>query len=159
YTKTKAEARLVWLEPYIFYDQGVPGISCAAPILDKAGQFRGVVTADFDLNSLSTFVGQLSVSPNSRFSLYTADETLLAHPTQRVVELSKQGTTGKLLTLGDTQDPLVEAFRGRVVGDAIPAGASESFRRFEFERDGVDYLASTTAFRIGDDQVWVIGAV
>jgi phosphoserine phosphatase RsbU/P len=159
YTKAKADRRLVWLPPYIFYDQGVPGISCAAPLVDQTGQFRGVVTADFDLNALSGFVARLSVSPNSRFFLYTADEMLLAHPTQRVVAPERQKGTGKLLTLADTDDPLVDAFRRRVSADALPSGATKAFQRFDFTRDGADYLASTTAFRIGDDQVWVVGAV
>jgi serine phosphatase RsbU (regulator of sigma subunit) len=159
YTKAKAAGRLVWLEPYIFYDQGVPGISCAAPLVDAKGRFRGVVTADFDLNALSTFVARVSVSPNSRFFMYTAGEMLLAHPTQRVVSPERQKTAGKLLTLADTDDPLVDAFRGRVSADALPAGSAESFQKFQFDRDGALYLASTTAFRVGDDQVWVVGAV
>src|SRR4029077_4939333 len=95
----------------------------------------------------------------SRFFMYTADETLLAHPTQRAVGASGQRGAGSLLTLADADDPLVEAFRGRVSGNPLPNGASESFERFEFSRDGVEYLASTTAFRVGDDQVWVVGAV
>ena len=48
------------------------------------------------------FVARLSVSPNSRFFLYTADETLLAHPTRRVVSAERQKAAGKLLTLADT---------------------------------------------------------
>jgi serine phosphatase RsbU (regulator of sigma subunit) len=149
----------VWLQPYIFYDQGIPGISCAAPLEDRTGRFGGVVTADFDLNALSAFVARVSVSPNARFFLYTADETLLAHPTRRVVSPERQKATGKLLTLADTEDPLVDAFRGRVSGDALPTASSESFQRFHFDHGGTGYLASTTAFRVGDDQVWVIGAV
>src|SRR5262245_274324 len=159
YTRTKAARRLVWLPPYIFYDQGVPGISCAAPLEDPAGRFLGVVTADFDLNTLSAFVAQVFVSPNSRFFIYTADETLLAHPTRRVVSPERQKATGQLLTLADTDDPLVEAFRGRRSAAALPAGSSESFQRFNFDRGSIEYLASTTAFRIGDEQVWVIGGV
>src|SRR6516225_2565967 len=159
YTKAKTARRLVWLEPYIFYDQGVPGISCAAPLQDSTGRFQGVVTADFDLNALSAFVARVSVSPNSRFFMYTADGTLLAHPTRRVVTPERQKTAGKLLTLADTDDPLVDAFRGQVSGDALPAGSLEWFQRFQFDHSGVEYLASTTAFRVGDDQVWVIGAV
>ncbi|HKB03695.1 MAG TPA: SpoIIE family protein phosphatase [Gemmataceae bacterium] len=159
YVKAKSAGRLVWLPPYIFYDQGVPGISCAAPARDQAGQFRGVLTADFDLNALSTFVARLAVSPNSRFFLYTADETLLAHPTRRVVAPAGQRAAGQLLTLADADDPLVDAFRGRVTGEALPADSSESFHRFEFEHDGTEHLASTTTFRVGDDQVWVVGAV
>ncbi|HJZ93666.1 MAG TPA: SpoIIE family protein phosphatase [Gemmataceae bacterium] len=159
YTKAKAANRLVWLPPYIFYDQGVPGISCAAPLADQAGRFLGVLTADFDLNSLSTFVARLSVSPNSRFFMYTADETLLAHPTRRVVTIEHQQSAGRLLTLTDTDDPLVEAFRGRLPADPLPGDAREAFQRFQFDHEGMVYLASTTAFRVGDDQVWVVGAV
>jgi sigma-B regulation protein RsbU (phosphoserine phosphatase) len=159
YTKIKAAGRLVWLPPYIFYDQGVPGITCGAPLLDQSGRFRGVVTADFDLNALTTFVARLSVSPNSRFFMYTSGETLLAHPTRKVVGTVGNKAAGELLTLGDIDDPLVEAFRGRVSGDRIPEAATEWFQRFQFKRDGIEYLASTTAFRVGDDQVWVIGAV
>ncbi|HEY2785533.1 MAG TPA: SpoIIE family protein phosphatase [Fimbriiglobus sp.] len=159
YVKAKTERKLVWLPPYIFYDQGVPGISCAAPLLNRDKKFLGVFTADFDLNSLSTFVSRLTVSPHSRFFIYTADEKLLAHPTQRLVGTAGQKTTGKLLTLADTNDPLVDAFRGRVPAGPLPTETSESFQRFDFTRDGIDYLASTTAFRVGDDQTWVVAAV
>jgi serine phosphatase RsbU (regulator of sigma subunit) len=159
YTKAKAARRLVWLPPYIFYDQGIPGISCAAPLDDAAGKFLGVVTADFDLNALSNFVAQISVSANSRFFMYTADEMLLAHPTRRVVAPERQKGAGELLTLADTDDPLVDAFRGRLASESLPAGNAKSFRRFDFNRNGIDHLASTTAFRVGDDQTWVVGAV
>ncbi len=76
-----------------------------------------------------------------------------------MVSPERQGAAGKLLTLADTEDPLVEAFRGRVADDPLPAGSSESFRRFQFDHEGTEYLASTTAFRVGGDQVWIIGAV
>src|SRR5205823_1573824 len=56
-------------------------------------------------------------------------------------------------------DPLVDAFRGRAAGQAGAADSAESFQRFQFRRDGTDYLASTTTFPVGDDQVWVIGGV
>src|SRR5262245_28099020 len=79
YAKAKAAGQLIWVHPYVFYDQGVPGISCVAPLITHDRQFRGVVTADFDLNALSTFVSRLKLSPNSHFFMYTADETLLAH--------------------------------------------------------------------------------
>ena len=37
YVKPRQAGRLVWLPPYVFYRQGVPGISCAAPVTDAAG--------------------------------------------------------------------------------------------------------------------------
>jgi serine phosphatase RsbU (regulator of sigma subunit) len=158
YTKIKGARRLVWMPPYIFYDQGVPGITCGAPLVDPDGDFRGVVTADFDLNALTKFVAHLKVSPNSRFFMYMSNETLLAHPTQKVIGTEGQRMAGTLLTLADIDDPLVQAFRGRAPADMLSAEASESFQRFQFQRDGTEYLASTTAFRVGDDHVWVVGA-
>src|SRR5262249_1298417 len=150
YTKAKAAGRLIWVPPYVFYDQGIPGISCAAPLTDKTGEFRGVVTADFDLNALSAFINRLSVSPNSRFFLYTWAETLRAPPTRRWVAPERQKGAGKLLPLADPKAPLVAAFRGRVRGDALAPAESESFQRFEFEQDGTPFLSFTTAFRVGD---------
>jgi phosphoserine phosphatase RsbU/P len=83
YTRAKEVGRLVWLRPYVFQFQWVPGITCAAPVTDAAGQFRGVLTADFDLNALSEFVTGVSVSEHSRVFLFTDDEVLLAHPNER----------------------------------------------------------------------------
>src|SRR5262249_46956008 len=59
----------------------------------------------------------------------------------------------------DPDAPLVEAFRGRLPADPLPGDAREAFQRFQFDHEGMVYLASTTAFRVGDDQVWVVGAV
>src|SRR5215468_3998901 len=66
YLGAKQAGRLIWLPPYVFYWQWVPGITCAVPVKDASGAFRGVLTSDFDLNALSEFVAGLSVSEHSR---------------------------------------------------------------------------------------------
>lgn len=95
YLGAKKAGRLVWLPPYVFYWQWVPGITCAVPVKDASGQLRGVLTADFDLNALSDFVAGLSVSEHSFVFLFTSDEVLLAHPSRRAV--SGERETAKLL--------------------------------------------------------------
>ncbi len=157
YRKAKDEGRLVWLPPYVFYNQGVPGISCAAPVRDAAGRPRGAFSVDFDLNALSDFVGGLSVSEHSRVFLFTADQTLLAHPDQHKMTESGQRGAGKLLTLADTGDPLVDAYRLNLRPEHVESGAADAFHFFEFRHDGSDYLASATTFRVGDDLAWVVG--
>src|SRR5262249_28991032 len=69
YLGAKQAGRLVWLPPYVFYWQWVPGITCAVPVKDASGKLRGVLTADFDLNALSDFVAGLSVSEHSKVFL------------------------------------------------------------------------------------------
>jgi hypothetical protein len=82
----EAAKRRVWTEPYVFFDQAVPGITCAAPVLDGAGAVRGVLTVDFDLNTLSQFVAALELSSRGRVFVFTPDGKLIAHPTVRAVE-------------------------------------------------------------------------
>src|SRR6516162_5168228 len=73
YLGAKQAGRLVWLPPYVFYWQWVPGITCAVPVKGSRGKLRGVLTADFDLDALSDFVSGLSVSEHSDVFLFTSD--------------------------------------------------------------------------------------
>jgi sigma-B regulation protein RsbU (phosphoserine phosphatase) len=157
YVKPKREGRLVWLPPYVFYWQWVPGTTCAVPVKDAGGKLLGVLTADFDLNALSDFVAGLSVSEHSRVFLFTSDEVLLAHPDRRGVSGTRE--TARLLTLADAGDPLVDAYHANLKPEYLNASDGEAFHRFEFRHDGTDYLGSATTFRVGDDLVWVVGVV
>jgi sigma-B regulation protein RsbU (phosphoserine phosphatase) len=159
YKMARQKNRLVWLPPYVFYNQAIPGVSCAIPLHDKAGRLRGVFSIDFDLKDLSDFVAGLSVGENSRVFLFTADQVLIAHPDQRKVGVIGQRAEGKLLTLADVNDPLVAAFRQELRPEDVQAPGGETFRFFQLRHAGTDYLASTTAFQLGQDQVWVVGAV
>jgi sigma-B regulation protein RsbU (phosphoserine phosphatase) len=155
YLKPKQEGRLVWLPPYVFYWQWVPGITCAVPVTDAGGKLRGVLTADFDLNALSDFVSGLSVSEHSRVFLFTSDQVLLAHPERRGVSGTRE--TAKLFTLADAGDPLVDAYRAGLRPEHLTPTGGDDFHRFEFRHDGTEYLGSATTFRVGDDLVWVVG--
>jgi serine phosphatase RsbU (regulator of sigma subunit) len=158
YVKARQEGRLVWLPPYVFYNQGVPGISCAAPVKDAAGKLRGVLSVDFDLNALSEFVSALSVSEHSRVFLFTADEVLLAFPDRHVANPGARGE-GKLLTLADAGDPLVDAYRANLRPDRLRGTDRDEFHRFEFRHAGTDHLGSATTFRVGGDLAWAVGVV
>src|SRR5262245_43104339 len=148
YLGAKQADRLVWLPPYVFYWQWVPGITCAVPVKDAGGKLRGVLTADFDLNALSDFVAGQSVSARSRVFLFTSDQVLLAHPDRRGV--SGERETAKLLTLADAGDPLVDAYRANLKPEHLTASDGEAFHRFEFRQDRTEYLGSATTFRVDD---------
>src|SRR5262245_18314460 len=148
YLGAKQADRLVWLPPYVFYWQWVPGITCAVPVKDAGGKLRGVLTADFDLNALSDFVAGLSVSARSRVFLFTSDQVLPAHPDRRAV--SGERETAKLLSLADAGDPLVDAYRANLNPEHLTASDGEAFHRFEFRQDWTGYLGSATTFRVDD---------
>jgi sigma-B regulation protein RsbU (phosphoserine phosphatase) len=157
YSKAKREGRLVWLPPYVFYDSGVPGISCAIPVKDSSGRLRGVLSVDFDLNALSEFVASLSVSPHSQVFLFTSDEVLLAHPDRRRTDTRGSRGAGRLLKLADAGNPVVDAYRFALHPEHLRADGEGAFHRLEFRHGDEDYLGSATTFRVGDDLGWVVG--
>jgi serine phosphatase RsbU (regulator of sigma subunit) len=160
YRRAKAVGRLVWVPPYIFYEQSVPGITCANPVLDPVGRVRGVVTVDFDLITLSRFVQQQSVSPNSRLFIMSADGVLLAHPTHRPGVSPGRRDRGDLLTAREVGDPLVAAFDAQLTpADRDTGGAPTRARQFEFRHAGADYFARATAFTIDGETTWIVGAM
>ena len=163
YERAKAAGRLVWVPPYIFYEQSVPGVTCANPVYDSGGVLRGVLTVDFDLNTLSGFVQKQSVSPNSRLFVMSADGVLLAHPTERLAVLPGRRDRGDLLKVHEVGDPLLAAFDAQLrpedrstVGGG--GGGGDRARQFELRHRGVDYFARSTAFAIDGQTTWIVGA-
>lgn len=160
YQRAKQAGQLVWLAPYIFYEQSVPGITCATPLKDKAGEFQGVVTVDFDLNTLSQFVQQLSVSPHSRLFIMTSEDVLLAHPTHRLEVRTGQRDRGELMKVKDVNDPLIETFAAQLrPEDRAASGSAAHARQFDFQDQDIPYYARATAFSIDGQQVWIVGAM
>jgi serine phosphatase RsbU (regulator of sigma subunit) len=150
----------------VFYEQGVPGITCASPVYDAAHNLHGVFTVDFDLNALSDFTSHL-ISLHSDLFVFTSDGLLLAHPRKRVVTQTGQRGEGQLLRLSDAADPLVDAFAKQfehrramaTAGASSTTQQNDRFRTFKFEVDGAEYLASATTFHMGDDLTWIVGAL
>lgn len=172
YQKAKAAERLVWLEPYVFYDQGGPGVTCARPVY-RDGALRGVLTVDFDLATLSRFVATLTVSPNSRFFLFTPDGDVLACPGADTVTQSDDAPD-RLLQLKEVDDPAIRAFRQNLlptdlvprqsppdagVESAVRLASSGDSRQFSFKDGDHEYFASVHAFWVGADLPWIVGAV
>jgi hypothetical protein len=49
YKAAQHTRKLVWIGPVIFYDEGLPGITCAKARWSQDGQLLGVLTVDFNL--------------------------------------------------------------------------------------------------------------
>lgn len=160
YLKAQQAGRRVWTDPYVFYEQAVPGLTCAAPRFSEAGTLLGVFTVDFDLNHLSLFMQRLQPSPHGRVFVFTPDGTLLAHPTARAVVHPGQRGAGKLLSLRDADDAAIPAYLAelsRVRGAApIEAGAP---RQFAFDAAGARFLGSYVEFEVDEGLRWAVGVI
>jgi adenylate cyclase len=146
YLGSVAANKRTWTDPYVFFDQGVPGMTCGAPVFNKAGALRGVVTADFSLNSLGDFVATLHPSPNARIFIYTDSGTILAHPSLRVVEKVNSRDQGSLITKSDINDPVVrQYFRSPTATSFDFAGARWFAATRSFEDEGLKWSVAAVA--------------
>jgi phosphoserine phosphatase RsbU/P len=163
YLRAQQAERIAWTQPYVFYE-GVAGITCVNPLYDPDGRMQGVLTVDYNLDTLSRFLRQLAVSPNSRLYILSADGTVLAYP-EHQVELHRRGPTargqGELLQVQTLGDPVLNAFDAQLrPQDRIPADAEhDQARSFEFRHNGTAYYARSTAFTIDGDLAWIVAVM
>ena len=147
-----------WVGPYVFYDEGVPGMTLAAPDPEPGDGLRGVFTVDFNLNTLSRFAAELRFGESGRVFLLAADGTVIAHPTLRLVEKPDEGSAGRLVTVADIADPALQDFAAALAARRA-AGADARAGLFALERDGVRHLAGFRTVGIEPGLVWTVGAV
>ena len=156
YVRAKEANDIVWMPPYVFYDQGVLGVSCAGPVHDREGKLQGVVSVDFDLNALSDFVGGLTFSPNSTVAIFGSDGQPIAYPgaRARLVRGQRDRPTTAASAADQLEDPLIQTMR-RELGPNLATFPSGTLSRV-FEHDGDVYLASASVFRPSEDLAWIV---
>jgi len=156
YKLAVAEKKRVWVGPYIFFDEGVPGVTCAEPVYGRDGALRGVVTIDFDLNILSTFVGTLHPSPHARVFVYTSQGEILAHPTLRATVHRNGSDEGTLVTAADVTDGATRIYFAELAKHGALAQAAAPT---EVIAGGMRFYASTRSFDASDGLPWKVGAI
>lgn len=129
YRKAEAQRGLVWTEPYEFFAGGGFGITCAAPVVRRTGEVRGVFTVDFSLERLAGFLDAVQVSARGRVFLASWGGGFL---------VGRPGTTD--------QPGLDSAL---VASVARHIGLDEE-SAFQFEHGGERYLGRAVALGVGD---------
>ncbi|MDQ3367518.1 MAG: serine/threonine protein kinase [Myxococcota bacterium] len=119
-----------WTAPYTFYLSHETGITCTEPVYADDGSLRAVLTVDFAISALSSYVARPALE-EARSIVYTGDGVILAYPAANELALP---TTDQLLRHTDLQDPALDALF------AAPRPRALTFRELA-TRDGA-YLAS-----------------
>ena len=163
YKTAKQSRKLVWIGPFILFDEGVPGITCAEAHVSADGTVRGVFSIDFDLNFLSEFVGKLRFGQHGKVFIFMAgkkpqDRVVLAYPGLHRAETAGKRAAGKLVTVSDIADPALQAFTEEVQARGL-AGKPESEAQFLFNQGGERYFAGFRSLDIEGGPQWLLGAV
>ena len=146
---------MTWTEPYVFYDSGIPGVTCSAPYHDADGNFRGVMAVDFNLNDLSDYIAELDTMPEGRIFAFTGDRILIAMQGSREGFARDRRGEGELLTPESLADAGLTAYFA-----SLPSldGVGPEPALFAYELDGT-VMASVTACPLAGDLTWYVGAL
>jgi len=154
YGPAKTARTRVWIGQYVFFDEGVPGITCASPYIDAAGVFRGVFTIDFNLNALSQFVRALPFGEHGRVFIVTPEGTIVADPTLRLVQVTGQGSRGTLVSVANVNAPVIgrwfDAWKQEPPGTAAA--------HFTLEIGNERYVAGGRTVTFDRNVSWIVGA-
>ncbi len=129
--RTRARA---WTEPYTFFRSHETGITCTEPVYDSAHQLIAVLTVDFDVGTLSTFVARPALD-EARTLVTTRDGIILAYPAADKLALP---ANDKLLRYSDLNDPSLDALFRELAKPALGAALAI----IDLETSDGAYLAS-----------------
>ena len=123
-----------WTEPYTFFRSFETGISCTEPLYDTDKRLVAVLTVDFDVGALSSYVARPALD-EARSVVFTRDGIILAYPTANKLALP---TGDKLLRHEDFRDPALTSLF-KAIGEG---GGGDRLQFLELEASDGGYLTS-----------------
>ena len=157
YRLAEERAGVSWSEPYIFYSDRQPGLSCTLA-LSVGGELHGVVSAEFGIGDLARLLSSVEIGHHGKALLLTQEGQVIAYPdVDHAAQVHVVQLDGKLVLRGvdDLPEPAIaQAFhRWRAAG-------AESERPFAFEHDDVGYVARFERFSVaGSHWHWLAAVV
>ena len=140
-----------WTEPYVFFTSRQLGITSTAPIV-RDGEIVGVVGADIELGSLSTFLESLDAGEQGGSIIVNNDGVVLAHPDPSLIQ-REEGESIETVSITELTDPLARA----AVGSFVENGSLDddtTLTEFDAENVGTSRGSFRTA-EVGDGE-WTV---
>jgi len=139
YRLALAHGARVWTEPYPFFTTHTTGITRASPVFESDGRtIHAVLTVDFDVDALSTFMREHEV-PGARALIFDGAGTLIATPWS-AAEVARLPTfPDRPLNIRDLHDDVITAFHRAVRSHR---GELRGARSLRFQTGSTRYLAS-----------------
>ena len=140
----------IWTDPYMFFTSRRPGLTVAAPVLTASGDFLGVVGADVELSSLSSFLADQPVTRFGAAVIAHQNGEVLAYPFPE--KLFKTTADGQLRLAKLDELDIITAKAAASLSE-MPALTNARFS--EFTHDNESFAAMFVPFFAERD--WVMG--
>jgi adenylate cyclase len=161
----REKRRAIWTPTYVFLGvegvRNVPGVTYAVPFYQPEGTLQAVLTADFDLETLSRFLARLHIGKKGSACLVErredGDLRVIAHPHSEIlVPRDPKGSgAGDLVPIEELEDDRIQAFLKQ-----MPATVkSEGFLgtgSVHFSCNGERYLGSFHRITGASNPPWLI---
>ncbi len=145
-----------WTPPRTYFSTKTTGISAVQAIRDPQGTLQAVLTVDFDINALSTFVSEIQVA-GARSIVYSADGAILVYAAtdRKAPKLTEE----RLLQVSDLNDPAITALFTNPA-NIHPA----SHHNFTIKAGNETYIAAVTPIGgsragIAEPLIWYVATV
>ena len=133
YMRAAEEQKLIWTDPYIFFTSQTPGITVASPVIDEAGDVRGVIGVDIEINAISEFLSLLKVGQFGKALILNRNGDVIAHPNPELIKVKNDDGTFSFLSINEINDPIAKAAFGNLNQDGTIEIEKEISATFEFE--------------------------
>ena len=146
----KATGKIFWTEPYIFSENGKPGITVACPIYNKDKTLKGVVAADITLDGLSEFIKAVDISKNSIAFIIDNTGKLLAYSDPAKMT---NVNNGKITRLAPHELKIAELTTG------IRCYQDHAENIFSYDVQGSKYLGCFVPFPDNFGKQWLFAVI
>ncbi len=150
YKGAKASGKTYWTDPYIFFENGEPGITVACPVFNKDKTLKGVVAADIVLGGLSKFLNKINVSKNGLVFILDDKEQLIAYPDPKKMMAMENGVARNLKP---------RELKIPCVTEAVRNYEDKGEKLFSYDVAGTKYLACFAKFPPEFGKKWMFSII
>ena len=145
YIGAKKTKNIFWTDPYIFFENGKPGITVAVPVFKNNRELQGVVAADITLDGLTKFLQNVELSENGLAFITDGKNQLLAFSGKQKIIVTVNGKI-RSLKVNELAVPAVKAML------KVHPDHKEDF--ITFSSDKIKYYAATIPFPKSTGKNW-----
>ena len=145
YIGAKAAGKTFWTEPYIFFENGKPGITVSCPVYNQDKSIKGVMAADITLDGLSEFIRKADICKSGIAFMVDEKNLLLAFSDPNRMVTAESGRIRRLTP---------EELNIPQVTDAVRKYKDNGNRLFLYDTDNTSYLAYFALFPKEFGKAW-----
>ncbi|NEP87067.1 MAG: response regulator [Okeania sp. SIO2C2] len=146
-----------WSEIYNFVGHGELGITFSAPVLDKTGQFRGIIAVDLILSDISDFLRQLEVPPSSQvFLLETSGDLIASSTSESPYFLSEESQMPQRIKAVASQNQLTQAAAKYLSLKIDNLSEIQTIQEFKFKVNGQAHFLHIAPLELQQGLDWIL---